>query len=586
MRGEQAASRSHGWRVAAILGGMALAALVAATVNRPQTVSAGMAPRFTRVYILSVGINSYPKESGFFSPKFAEADAAEIPPALADWINFPTKGGWLDEIKTTTLLGPQATTAAIRDALHEIAREADPFDIFFFNFDGMGVCQASHGSYDLAAYDTVLKPDGTVAGGLSARDLGTMLVQIPAANQYVIFDVCGSHRALDDLHSALQPPGQGFALLMRKVHLMAPDGFSIETPKASHGLLTAALLDGMKDALHTGYYSWDRLVGYVTWKLPESSEEDEHLYSLTIYGDAARSPAEEPGRGFEQTSEQAADGQTPNELGHDYALLVGTDHYSNGWPNLNNPIFDIDSLHKELVRDYGFRDDSAHIVELRDPTKHQVVSAIENMYAKKNFGINDRLLVYFAGHGNRTPIEGYVVFGNSKSPRDEDATDSMMAFSELSNDLDKIQVGHILLVMDVCYGGLFDGKTRNGTTRFQSMLGVNSGDSAPPDELIQRALKATSRLYITSGDEDHAVSDGAPGQHSPFSRRFLSVLEQNRTNRPFLDVATLYNGLRSLPREPKAGYFYAGLSEQGGDYIFIPHSEADASKAARPASGY
>jgi uncharacterized caspase-like protein len=558
-----------------------LTIVAAARFMRPSKAFAGINIQRDDVYILSVGIDHYPPQSGFPSIAFAEADALALGPALAKWMG-PNHTG---KVTVSTLLGKQATVDGVRLAMQHIASEARPSDTFIFTFDGMGVCVATHASYDFAVYDTTVSGEGTVHNGLRAKDLGALLVQIPANKQFVILDSCGSHKALDDLHAALQPPDEANNLLRRQVQLIAPDGSSFESETIKHGFLTAALLDGLAggaDVDHTGHITWERLQGYVTWKLPESVQkaglyEPERLYALTIYDDAA--VTQPPSRGIEPEVKDAPDTTGP---GQDYALLIGTDEYPGGWPALHNPVFDVESLHKELVSDYGFHDDADHIVELHNVTKHQIEPAIEKLRAK-HFGKNDRLLVYIAGHGLRTAIDGYIVFADSKSARTEDATDSMMSFSLLSNALNKIQVPHLLLVMDVCYGGLFDGMTDNVRTSFPALLGASTGETAPSNELIRRALEANSRIYITSGDENHQVSDGLPGQHSPFSRRFLDVLRRNRGAQPFLEISTLYNGLRTLPMEPKAGYFYAAHVEQGADFIFIPRPAVGAASSSASA---
>ena len=560
-------ARTRHWTVVGIL--LAIPMLLAV----PPTCFAGAIKSEVPgdVYILSVGINQYPRQSGLDSHiMFAEADASALPAALEKWIKEPeahdVAAKLLPTVRVyvTTLLGPKATIDGIRSAMQQIARSARPGDVFIFNFDGMGVCETTHANYEFAAYDSVKTDDGSWQNALRARDLGALLTQIPATEQFVILDTCGSHRALDDLRVALQPPGTDFKYLWKQVHLFAPDGASRETVETKHGLLTAAFLDGLAggaDVDHSGRITWDRLVGYVTWKLPESDKEDmanaERLYALTIYGDA--SPAKAPTRALTPVAEDAA--PDPNDIGQDYALLVGTDHYSGDWPTLNNPISDVKALREELVRDYGFRNDDDHIIEIDEAGKSDIAPKIHQLMAKK-FRANDRLLVYFAGHGYRTylggkNLEGYVVFRGSKNPTDDDATDSMMSFSDLSAQLNSIGVQHLLLVMDVCYGGLFDGTTDHVKTSFLSLLGGNEQDTAPASELMRRALAAPSRIYITSGDENHQVSDGEKGQHSPFSGRFISVLQANAKSRPYLDMAFLLNGLRSLPREPKAGYFYA-----------------------------
>jgi uncharacterized caspase-like protein len=530
------------------------------------------------VYILSVGVNQTSPRPGAFNALYAEADASELAPALGKWLDFDHAGN----ITISTLLGRQATLAAIRDAMRRIATKAGPDDIFVFNFDGPGLCRPESRGYEFATYDTMLLPDGSVQNALNSRDLGALLVQIPAVNQFVVIDTCGSHKALDDLRAALQPPEVEGGLLVRQVHLLSPDGMSYEDAglKGGHGRLTSALLDGLAggaDVDHSGKITWDRLVGYVTWKLPESDTPSEHLYALTIYGDEAPPPPpQSPTRGVvPESSDSSPD---TNGLGQDYALLVGTDHYTRGWPTLNNPFFDVSSLRDELVRDYGFRNDADHIIVRHDAKKHDIDPAIEKLIGKK-FDKNDRLLVYIAGHGYRTfmngqNLEGYVVFSDSKLPEAEDATDGMESFGDLTRILDRIKVPHLLLVLDVCYGGLFDGETNGVKTSFFSQFGNSTDEMAPPNELIQRALNAHSRIYITSGDENHQVSDGDPGQHSPFSRRFLAALQENKATQPYLDVAHLFNKLRSLPREPRAGYFYENHVEQNADYIFIPRPQS------------
>ena len=515
-------------------------------------------------YIVSVGINQYPIGSGLPSARLAEQDAGDIATALSKWT-----GADAADITVAKLTGSAATHLAIRNQLQSIAREATPNDMLFLFITGIGSCIGPTGSYEFAAYDSKLSDKYQIQNGLSVAEIGTLLMQIPVNEEYVILGSCGSYRAFDSLHAQLWP---------KRLHLIAPDGNGIESTPKRHGFLAASILDGLggaADVDHSGSITWERLVGYLTWSMPENSNNRERLYSLEI-SPVSFAQQNVPSRGIELDTQSESEVTRSNEEGQDYALLVGTDKYEFGWPTLNNPIFDVHSIGQELVRYYGFQPEN--VIELHNPTMTQTQHAMVG-FLQKTYGPRDRLFVYFAGHGIRTPIEGYVVFADGKLPEAGDEfpenLGGLMSFGTLSNTLDKINVSHILLVLDVCYGGLFDGNTRNGKTRFHSLLGSSDQDSAPREELIKRALEKTTRIYITSGDEDHQVSDGLPGEHSPFSRRFLSVLDQNKENPEFLDVATLYGGLRSLAREPKAGYFYAGLAEEGADYIFIPQASTD-----------
>jgi len=68
--------------------------------------------------------------------------------------------------------------------------------------------------------------------------------------------------------------------------------------------------------------------------------------------------------------------------------------------------------------------------------------------------VDDRLVVFFAGHGHtersRRGDVGYLV------PCDGDPSDlsTLIRWDTLTRDADLIEAKHILFVMDACYGGL------------------------------------------------------------------------------------------------------------------------------------
>jgi len=78
------------------------------------------------------------------------------------------------DAKVTTLYGPQATKAAVQNALAQVAREAKPNDAFVLMLIG-------HGSFD--GYDYKLNLPGP---DLSGIDLGAMLDRIGSTRQLVV----------------------------------------------------------------------------------------------------------------------------------------------------------------------------------------------------------------------------------------------------------------------------------------------------------------------------------------------------------------------------------------------------------------
>jgi uncharacterized caspase-like protein len=526
---------------------------------------AGKSDAPQRLFVLSIGINRYPASGRFHSLQLAEADASSVSKAFSN-----NKQLAIPEVIVRQLLGDQATLDGIRTAMQEIAKDAQPEDALLFyiadDSDEIG------GDFIFAASDTLA--DLKVERGLRASDLATLLLQIPAKRQMIVLDTSDSLLAADAIRAALEPKGSfDLSTIKRQVAIFASRGDEPEIAKLGHGLLTYCLLEGINgaaDADHSGLVTEARLEGYMTWKLPEVAKQlsgaNTHFYSYSTLDDlvlfrSSKTVAVAPTRGVDV---EEAEAPAATDLGRDYALIVASDHYSEGWRTLANPIYDAKALRDELEKDYGY--DPKRITELYNPKKADVVSTIKLLIQQK-FGANDRLLVYFAGHGIRNPFDGYLAFSDSRAPDQDDSYDTLLPFSSLRNALDVIPVPHILLVMDVCYGGIFD-----ATTSFHSILGGTADHPASRDQLVLRALKARSRIYITSGDENHQVSDGEPGGHSPFSKALLKELEQKGGKERLLDVATLYSSLRSLPMEPRAGYFDIGGAERNADFVLIPTS--------------
>jgi len=578
-----------------------------------------------RLFVLSIGINKYPPQGTVPSIAFAENDARSVAEAFSPKPNpqpiqslnpaplSPQDGviaqARVDkanaiagafsrqdrklafpEVFTKTLLGSDATLDAIRDAMRAIALRASASDAFLFYFGGMGLCLADGEPYTFAVADTLVLEGKKPERPLRASDLATLLLQVPAKRQIVVLDTCDSRRAADTIRAAMDTP-DSFRLdaMQSQVSIFATSGPSLEFVQLEHGLLTYCLLQAMAggaDFDHSGVITAARLQGYLTWKVPESFrslegegvafEESLYAYStmreLTLTGPAAGNPPSAPSRGSRRATPE--NGAAGNDLGKDYLLIVAADHYTNGWRDLNNAVRDATAVRDELIHNYGFSPE--RVTELIGAKKSDLILAI-NKFNTQSFGFNDRLLVYIAGHGFRDENDGWLIFKDSRSPEgDVDYESSrMMGFSRIRNVLEVSPIRHVLLIMDVCYGGTFE-----ATGGFQGMLGGAAKQKADRDEIIVRALKARSRIYITSGDAKHEVSDGEPGGHSPFTTALLAELATRGGPQRLMDVATLYQNLRGeLPLEPRAGYFDRTGTEQNADFVLIPsNSSAQSSR--------
>lgn len=253
------------------------------------------------------------------------------------------------------------------------------------------------------------------------------------------------------------------------------------------------------------------------------------------------------------------DSKNPDEAGmgakrhgKDYALLIGTDDYES-MSKLSNPVNDIKTIGEELETRYGFT-----VEKIINPTLAQVYGAIRN-YNKKIFSEDDQLLIFIAGHGEYDPLikEGFLVAKDSKKIDESKLT--YLSHSNLRTLVNNIGCRHILLTLDVCFGGTFD-------QAIASRGGNEEYGNISKDQFVLRKLKYKTRLYLTSGGKEY-VPDGRPGYHSPFTRKFLEGLRANGGTDGVLSFAELSGYVEKVNPEPRKGEF--GDNDSGSDFLFI-----------------
>ncbi len=179
---------------------------------------------------------------------------------------------------------------------------------------------------------------------------------------------------------------------------------------------------------------------------------------------------------------------------------------------------------------------------------------------------NDRLFVFFAGHGATRQISsgrdlGYIV------PVDSDpnqiATDAV-PMTELQNIAESLTAKHALFVMDACYSGL--GLTRGGG-------GGNSSN------FLRDNAKRTGRQMLTAGGADQLVADGGPNGHSVFTWTLLQALAgKGDLNGDGIITATelaayVAPAVAAVSRQTPA--FGSLPGSEGGDFIFELPVEAE-----------
>ena len=204
--------------------------------------------------------------------------------------------------------------------------------------------------------------------------------------------------------------------------------------------------------------------------------------------------------------------------GKNYLLIIGIGEYEY-CPTLYNAVKDAKDLLEVLVNRFQFELENVKTLFNQDATKRNIYKAFE-FYAKK-VTPKDNFLLYFSGHGEFKKLFnlGYWIPVEAKI----DAIHEFIPNSEVKNILSAIKSHHTFLMVDSCFSGaLFAKNTRN-----QSSF---------------RKERDPSRWCLTAG-RNEIVTDGFPGQNSPFAE---SILYQLRKTIRSLGVSELCNSVLEL----------------------------------------
>ncbi|MFH0801630.1 MAG: SUMF1/EgtB/PvdO family nonheme iron enzyme [bacterium] len=183
-----------------------------------------------------------------------------------------------------------------------------------------------------------------------------------------------------------------------------------------------------------------------------------------------------------------------------YALLIGVSNYTAGWPRLPGVKKDLEDVEK-ILKKQGFE-----VFILRDPDSIQLKAKIESFVSEYGYDTENRLLIYFAGHGHTeklpTGVEmGYIVPADAPRPdRDRKTFFARALDMQLFDGYAKrIQSKHALFVFDSCFSGSIFAMIR-----------------AVPTDITYKTQKPV-RQFITSGSAEEAVPD-----KSVFKEQFVA----------------------------------------------------------------
>ncbi len=238
-----------------------------------------------------------------------------------------------------------------------------------------------------------------------------------------------------------------------------------------------------------------------------------------------------------------------------WAIIIGIDDYAK-WPKLQYAVRDAQAIRETLIQKYGFGSERVVSLTNKEATRVGILDAFHDKLAHGGMQKNDRLFVFFAGHGATRQLSsgrdlGYII------PVDSDpnqmATDAI-PMTELQNIAESLPAKHALFIMDACYSG----------------LGLTRGGSA--GNFLRDNAKRIGRQMLTAGGADQLVADGGPNGHSIFTWTLLQGLAgKGDLNGDGIITATelaayVAPAVSAVSRQTPA--FGSLPGSEGGDFVF------------------
>lgn len=192
--------------------------------------------------------------------------------------------------------------------------------------------------------------------------------------------------------------------------------------------------------------------------------------------------------------------------GKSFAIVIGINEYEK-WPGLEFAVADANAV-KLTLQKTGF--DDITVIMDQDATQRRILTELFHILPQK-VGRNDRVLFYFAGHGQTADVsgggkKGYIIPVDAEADSYASSAISMEQIRSLSS---RIAAKHIFYVMDCCYSG----------------LGLNRSAGVWPG--ISDYLRKVSAMrvvqIITAGGQGEQVQEKEG--HGLFTSYFLAAIE-------------------------------------------------------------
>lgn len=180
-----------------------------------------------------------------------------------------------------------------------------------------------------------------------------------------------------------------------------------------------------------------------------------------------------------------------------YALVIGIDEYTHGWPRLSMAVKDA-KLVAAALKKKGF-----DVTLVLNAKAEELNRSFEEFFILKGEDPEARLFVWYAGHGHSERGEGFLVPADAPTPAKRGRFRlKSLALRRVGEFVRLAESKHAFAIFDSCFSG----------TVFESARAL-------PPSAVTRATTLPVRQFLTSGDAGQTVSD-----NGTFRELFLRAL--------------------------------------------------------------
>jgi len=193
-----------------------------------------------------------------------------------------------------------------------------------------------------------------------------------------------------------------------------------------------------------------------------------------------------------------------------WAVIIGINEYENIRP-LRFAVQDAKEIRKLLISEFGFPKENVRILIDNEATLNNIRDALYEIAIMANE--EDRILVYFAGHGETRSLKsgvekGYLIPTDGNLDK---IFNTCLPMTEIKDIANETVAKHVLFLMDACFSGLAAVDTR----------GL---DRSTPG-YIEKIVRDRARQVITAGGKNEEVIEKDEWGHSAFAKNLIQGLK-------------------------------------------------------------